>query len=48
LLRRLTRALLAGLMAGVLAWPADAASDVEQLRLGDSARRERSVDVVLD
>jgi len=48
LLRRLTRALLAGLIAGVLAWPADAASDVEQLRLGDSARRERSVDVVLD
>ena len=47
-MRRLTRALLAGLMAGVLAWPADAASDVEQLRLGDSARRERSVDVVLD
>ena len=47
-MRRLTRALLAGLMAGVLAWPADAASDVEQLRLGDSARRERSVDDVLD
>ena len=47
-MRRLTRALLAGLMAGVLAWSADAASDVEQLRLGDSARRERSVDVVLD
>ena len=45
---RLTRALLAGLLAGVLAWPAGAASDVEQLRLGDPARRERTVDVVLD
>lgn len=48
LLPRLTRALLAGLLAGVLAWPAGAASDVEQLRLGDPARRERTVDVVLD
>ena len=47
-MRRLSCALLAGLLAGALAWPARAANDVEQLQLGDPARRERSIDVVLD